>query len=136
MSEGVLRRRLVLLAEDNDDLRKLLRTWLSIRGFDIAEASNGGEAVELCQRTPPDLILTDLEMPVLDGITAIKYIRRDERLRHIPVVAITAFGSWGMDLFLNIESLGDAPIEYLTKPVSFESLDEVLERLLPPARDL
>lgn len=125
------RRRLILLAEDNDDQRYMLRMWLANRGFDVVEASNGGEAVELCQRQVPDLILTDLQMPGIDGITAIKFIRRDVRLRDIPIIAVSAFGSWGMDLFLDIESFGDAPIEYIAKPLSFESLNEVLTKLLP-----
>ncbi len=125
------RRRLILLAEDNDDQRYMLRMWLAKRGFDVVEASNGGEAVELCQRQVPDLILTDLQMPGIDGITAIKFIRRDVRLRDIPIIAVSAFGSWGMDLFLDIESFGDAPIEYIAKPLSFESLNEVLTKLLP-----
>ena len=134
MPEGERKRRLILVAEDNDDLRGMLTTWLSRGGYEVAEASDGAEAVDFCRRTAPDLILTDLQMPGIDGITAIRHIRRDERLRHIPIVVITAFGDWGMDLFLNIESLGDAPVEYLAKPISFGGLAEVLERLLPPAR--
>jgi CheY-like chemotaxis protein len=136
MPEGERKRRLILVAEDNDDLRGMLRTWLSSRGFDVAEASDGAEAIDFCRLTAPDLILTDLQMPGIDGITAIRHIRRDERLRHIPIIVITAFGDWGMDLFLNIESLGDAPVEYLAKPVSLGGLAEVLGRLLPPARGL
>ena len=70
-------------------------------------------------------------MPGIDGITAINYIRHDERLRHIPIVAMSAFGDWGMELFLNIENLGEAPLEYIAKPVSLESLELVLEKFLP-----
>ena len=125
------RARRILLVEDADDVRDAFKMWLMQGGFDVIEASNGGEAVELCQREVPDLVITDLQMPGIDGITAIKYIRRDERLREIPIVAISAYGDWGMNLFLDIESFGTAPIEYFAKPVSFESLGEVLKKLLP-----
>lgn len=122
--------RLILVAEDNDDLRKLLKTWLIDRGFDVLEAEDGGAAIRLCQDHVPDLAVIDLQMPGIDGIMTIKHLRGSERLRQVPVIATSAFGEWAMDLFVDIENFGDAPIEYIAKPASFESLIELLDKLL------
>ena len=122
--------RLILVAEDNDDLRKLLKTWLVDRGFAVLEAEDGGAAIRLCEEHVPDLAVIDLQMPGIDGIMTIKHLRRSERLRQVPVIATSAFGDWAMDLFVDIENFGDAPIEYIAKPASFESLNELLNKLL------
>lgn len=131
MGRGSSRRPVILLAEDNDDLRETIVYLLRLRHFEVLEATNGGEAIDLCRREVPDLLITDLQMPGIDGISAIKYIRHDERLRRIPVIAMSAFGEWGMSLFVDIESMGDAPIEYLSKPMSLDALEEAIRKLLP-----
>lgn len=125
------RRPVILVAEDNEDLRETIVYLLRLRHFEVIEATNGGEAIDLCRREVPDLLVTDLEMPGIDGISAIKYLRRDERLRGIPVLAMSAYGEWGMSLFVDIETMGDAPIEYLSKPMSLDALEEAIRKLLP-----
>jgi CheY-like chemotaxis protein len=132
MADEPNKRGLILLAEDNDDLRDVVKRWLLTKGFDVLEAENGGEAIRLCQHKVPDLVLVDLQMPGIDGIMTIKHLRRSERLRHVPVIATSAFGDWAMDFFDDIENFGDAPIEYIAKPASFESLGEMVDRPLAP----
>jgi CheY-like chemotaxis protein len=122
--------RLILVAEDNDDLRRLLKTWLVGQGFAVLEAEDGAAAIRLCQDHVPDLALIDLQMPGVDGIMTIKHLRGSERLRQVPVIATSAFGEWAMDLFVDIENFGSAPIEYIAKPASIESLSELLNKLL------
>lgn len=132
MADERKKRGLILLAEDNDDLRDIVKRWLVSRGFDVLVAVDGGEAVRLCQHEVPDLVMVDLQMPGIDGIMTIKHLRRSERLRHVPVIATSAHGDWAMNLFDDIETFGDAPIEYIAKPASTESLGELLDRLLAP----
>lgn len=80
----------ILYIEDNKDNRMLVRRILLSEGFEIAEAASAEEGLIMAESDPPDLILMDINMPTLDGLTATGYIRANERLRHIPVVALTA----------------------------------------------
>src|ERR1044072_103484 len=83
----------VMLVEDFRDTREMMRQMLEIQGCRVVEASNGQEAIELSQRGGLDLVLMDLNMPVLDGFNATLRIREYERTRDVPVVAVTAFDS-------------------------------------------
>ena len=80
----------ILIAEDYDDNRELLRLLLSSVGYVISEARDGHECLELARRNPPDLILVDLSMPVLDGWAVFRELRSNETTVHIPCIAITA----------------------------------------------
>ena len=82
---------LVMLVEDFQDTRLMMRHMLELSGCRVVEASNGQEAITLSQRGGLDLVLMDLNMPVLDGFTATLRIREYERTRDVPVVAVTAF---------------------------------------------
>lgn len=82
---------LVLIADDNEDVRNISKTILESRGFAVSQAVNGEDAVELAQRHLPDLIFLDLTMPVLDGWEAIALLKSDPETKGIPVVAITAY---------------------------------------------
>ncbi|HEV7396679.1 MAG TPA: response regulator [Pyrinomonadaceae bacterium] len=83
----------ILVVDDFDDTRWLLRTWLERRGFRVIEAENGNEAVFEAQSNSPDLIIMDLEMPELDGLSATRQIRGDSRLADVPIVAVSAYGA-------------------------------------------
>jgi CheY-like chemotaxis protein len=83
----------ILVVDDFDDTRWLLRTWLEKRGFRVIEAENGTEAVIEAQSKSPDLIIMDLEMPELDGLSATKQIRGDAKLADVPIVAVSAYGA-------------------------------------------
>lgn len=120
----------ILVAEDNDDSRLLLRAFLESLDYRVIEAGNGEEAVELTQRKRPDLILMDLNMPVLDGISAAMVIRRLVHLSDIPILAISADGGRGIDLFLNIREMGNGFIGYVTKPINLDDLAEQIMTVL------
>jgi CheY-like chemotaxis protein len=83
----------ILVVDDFDDTRWLLRTWLERRGFRVIEAENGNEAVIEAQSQSPDLIIMDLEMPELDGLSATRQIRGNAKLADVPIVAVSAYGA-------------------------------------------
>lgn len=120
----------ILVAEDNDDSRQMLRAFLETLDYTVIEAKNGEEAVRLAQQEEPDLILMDLNMPELDGITAATVIRHFAQLSDIPILATSADGGRGIDLFLNIKNLGKGYIGYITKPINLDDLAEQIEAAL------
>lgn len=112
----------ILIVDDFDDTRCLLRTWLERKGFRVVEAENGREAISEAESESPDLIIMDLEMPELDGISATKLLRRSEKNAHTPIVAVSAYGA---DRFRGL-ALQAGCNEYVSTP--FEPSD--LERLI------
>ena len=86
----------ILVAEDLEDTRILLRALLEIKGHTVTEAANGEEAVDAARRYQPDLILMDVQMPVLDGIEAVRALRQIPSTRNIPILILTAAadGPW------------------------------------------
>jgi CheY-like chemotaxis protein len=80
----------ILIAEDNDLNRELLRELLQAHGYDVREAVNGRQAIDLMRKARPDVALLDLDMPVLDGFATLKQIRQDPSLFSLPVMAVTA----------------------------------------------
>ena len=82
--------RTVLIVEDNDKNRKLVRDVLSFKGYEILEAETGEDGVRLALERRPQLILMDIQLPGIDGIEAFRRIRADENTRDIPIVAVTA----------------------------------------------
>ena len=121
----------VMLVEDFRDTREMMRRMLEMQGCRVVEAANGQEAIEISQRGGLDLVLMDLNMPVLDGFNATLRIREYERTRDVPVVAVTAFDS--------AESRAAAGAvgccDYVVKPIDLDNLSMLLQRLLP-RRDL
>jgi CheY-like chemotaxis protein len=117
----------VMLVEDFKDTREMMRRMLELRGCRVVEAANGQEAIQLSQAGGLDLVLMDLNMPVLDGFNATMRIREYERTRDVPVVAVTAYDS--------AESRAAAGAvgccDYVVKPLDLERLSALLERLLP-----
>lgn len=120
----------ILIAEDDADSRLMLRLFLERLNYNVIEAKNGEEAVRLAEQEKPDLILMDLNMPVMDGVTAATVIRNFTELSNIPIIAVSAYGELGMGLFLNLEQLGEGFIEYITKPINLDSLAEQIETIL------
>jgi CheY-like chemotaxis protein len=117
----------VMLVEDFQDTREVVRHMLELRGCRVVEAANGQEAIELSQQGGFDLILMDLNMPVLDGFTATLRIREYERTRDVPVVALTAFDTEEFRAAAGAVGCCD----YILKPLNFERLDSLLKQLLP-----
>ncbi len=80
----------VLIVEDDPPIREMLNDFLGSEGFDTLLAENGRAGVDLARAERPDLILIDIMLPLLDGVTAIKMLRADEETRDLPIVAMTA----------------------------------------------
>lgn len=120
----------VLVVEDFDDTRRMMRQFLESGGYRVVEASDGREAVETARRTRPALVLMDLNLPVLDGFTATLRIREDEQIRHTPVIAVTAYDT--PEFRAAAKAVGCD--EYVAKPLDFDKLMTLLERLIPNSR--
>ena len=113
----------VLVAEDSQDTRDMLKRAFELKGYRVYEAEDGQEALDMARKCRPSLIVIDLNMPVLDGLEAVKNIRELEAPgEQIPIVAITAYDVPGME---------DAALEtgcnrYLRKPLDLAELDRAL----------
>ena len=83
---------IILIAEDNAVNRELLHELLETRGHTVLEACNGQEALDILEKTKPDLLLLDIGMPVLDGFAVLRKIRENPRLAALPVVAMPQIG--------------------------------------------
>ena len=115
----------VLVVEDYDDTREFMKFLLQDYGFEVDEAANGFEAIEAVNRQVPDLILMDISMPGMDGLTAARKIREQKSLSNTPIIAITAYGEMARRKAL--EAGCDASI---SKPIDFEDLEPVLAQYL------
>jgi two-component system, cell cycle response regulator DivK len=85
----------VLVVEDTEDNRHIIRDLLTSAGYEMIEAVTGAEGVEMARTHLPDLILMDMQMPVMDGYEATRQIKADPTLRHIPVIAVTSYALSG-----------------------------------------
>jgi CheY-like chemotaxis protein len=118
--------RTVLVADDNDDTRRVVRWMLEQRGYAVIEAADGEQAVAAAVSQRPDLILMDLIMPVVDGFDAVRQVREHEALRGVPVIAMTA-----LDVATSRDRAEDLGFnQYLSKPLDFLRLNVVIEKLL------
>jgi two-component system, cell cycle response regulator DivK len=89
------RRPLVLIVEDEVDLRQLYAQQLSMNGFEVIQAGNGEDAIASITLRHPDVVLMDLSLPIVDGWEATRRLKADDRTAHIPVVALTAHDGSG-----------------------------------------
>ena len=120
-------KQLCLLVEDFEDSRFMMRRLLELAGYGVVEASDGEQAVELAVQEQPALILMDLSLPKLDGLAATRRIRRHKGVGKTPIVAVSAHDSSES----RTEALEAGCDEYVTKPIDFDQLSELLERFLP-----
>ena len=118
--------RKILVAEDNLASRELIREILEARGYQVVEACDGREALQKVQETGPDLVLLDIQMPVLDGFAVLRQLRQDPRFATLRVVALTAYAMRG-DQEKALAAGFDA---YLSKPVDATALRRQIEKLL------
>jgi len=116
----------VLVVDDTDDVRELLRTQLIMLGYHVLEATNGQEAVEIVGKELPELILMDLTMPVLGGIEATRLIRKTVRNTNVVIIAFTALPSAGSRQLAFAAGCDD----YIQKPLDVDKLSRLLERHL------
>lgn len=108
----------ILIVEDQDDNRRILRDLLTHAGYELIEAANGQEGVRLAGAERPDLILMDIQLPVLDGYEATRRIKADPALRAIPIIAVTSYALSGDDAKAREAGCDD----YVTKPFSPRAL--------------
>lgn len=125
MSEHAGKRR-ILIADDRASSRELLRLVLDRAGYEVIEAEDGLEALERARTGNPDLILLDLQMPRLDGYGTLAELRREERFRTLPILALTASAMLGD----REKILAAGFTDYLSKPAGPELLRETVARLL------
>ena len=115
----------VLLAEDETDLRKMMKILLEIHGFEVIEAADGYEAVEKAVSQTPNLILMDMAMPVMSGLDSARTIRLHAELNDIPIIAVTAYGD-----FYNERARDAGCTDVLRKPLDFGRLKPIVERYI------
>ncbi len=118
-------RPVILLAEDNDLARHTTSDYLNARGYDVRTAHNGVEALAMVRELLPETILMDIQMPVMDGIEAIRQIRADQALGALPIIALTALAMVGD----RERCLSAGADDYLSKPVKLSHLVERIEAL-------
>jgi len=115
-----------MVVEDYDDTRLLLRQALEAKGYRVLEAINGQEAVELSMREHPDLILMDLDLPILDGIAATQHIRQQAEMTEVPIIAVTAYPM----SYTRVKAFAKGCNGYLAKPIDLTELQELVDRYL------
>lgn len=118
--------RTIMVVEDYDDTRMLLKQALEMLGYSVLEASNGQEAVDIADRERPDLILMDLDLPILDGIAATQRIRQQEHMESVPIVAVTAYPL----SYSRVKAFAKGCNEYMPKPIDMSELARVVNRYL------
>ena len=116
----------ILVADDNPTARELIAEILELQGFRIVQAGDGGDALEKARTFKPDLVLLDIQMPVLDGFAVLGELRKDPEFAKLRVVALTAFAMFG-----DREKAMDAGFDgYITKPIQVAALrSEVIDLL-------
>jgi len=118
--------RTILVVDDFDDTRLLLRTWLQKKGFRVVEAENGNRAVSAAESARPDLIIMDVEMPELDGLAATRQIRELKGFEAVPIVAVSAYGA---DLYRD-HALAAGCDEYVSTPFEPDELERLIRALI------
>ena len=116
----------VLIVEDNELNMKLFRDLLEAHGYQTVGTRNGIEAVGLARQHRPDLILMDIQLPEVSGIEVTKWLKEDDELRAIPVIAVTAFAMKGDE-----QKIREGGCEaYISKPISVVSFLQTIDGFL------
>jgi two-component system, cell cycle response regulator DivK len=116
----------VLIVEDNELNMKLFNDLLEAHGYQTIKTASGVEAVDLARSQSPDLILMDIQLPEVSGLEVIRWLKADEALKKIPVVAITAFAMKGDEEKIRAEGCE----AYLSKPISVVKFLETVRNFL------
>lgn len=115
----------VLIVEDFADIRMIMKILVEFHGYEALVASDGYEAIETTKQYHPDLILMDIAMPIMDGITATKIIREYKDFSKTPIIAITAYGKLYYEKAINAGC-----DDVINKPLDFDTLKPLLEQYL------
>ena len=119
----------ILIIEDQDDNRTIMRDLLNTAGYRLIEAVDGEEGVKLAQSERPDLILMDIQLPILDGYEATRRIRASVELKSIPIIAVTSYALSGDDAKARAAGCDC----YVAKPFSPRELLAKVREFLPNA---
>ena len=116
----------ILIVEDNEKNLKLFKIIIESLGYKTLLAEDGAKGVKIAKEQMPDLILMDIQMPGMDGMSAMKILRSDERTKDIPALALTSYAMKGnKERFLEVGF-----IDYISKPISKDNFIEVVEKAL------
>ena len=116
----------VLIVEDNELNMKLFNDLLEAHGYRTLQTRNGLEAIDIARTKQPDLILMDIQLPEVSGLEVTKWLKEDDSLRHIPVIAVTAFAMKGDE-----EKIRRGGCEaYISKPISVSSFLDAIDGFL------
>ena len=116
----------VLLVEDTEDNRFMMRRLLEMAGYRVVEATNGEEAVKIARAESPRLILMDLSLPVIDGLAATRLIRKLPDCRSTPIIAVSAHDTSDFQS----DALEAGCNSYITKPIDFNELEQLIAQML------
>ncbi|MCC2663223.1 MAG: response regulator [Geminicoccaceae bacterium] len=119
----------ILVVEDQEDNRQIIRDLLTSAGYELVEAVDGEEGVRLAESERPDLILMDIQLPVLDGHEATRRIKQNPELRHIPIIVVTSYALSGDDQ----KAMAAGSDAYMAKPFSPRQLLATIRKFLPEA---
>jgi two-component system, cell cycle response regulator DivK len=119
----------ILIVEDNELNMKLFHDLLEAHGYKTLQTRNGIDAIALARKHRPDLIVMDIQLPEVSGLDVTKWLKEDDSLRHIPIVAVTAFAMKGDE-----ERIREGGCEaYVSKPISVSRFLETIRQFIPSA---
>jgi CheY-like chemotaxis protein len=125
LESGPKGRPMILIADDDDDTRAMLRTLLEMKSYRVIEAGDGEETIEKTVKENPGLVLLDLGLPVLNGLSVIRRLREDLLIVDVPLVVVTGYDK-------HVETaMAAGCADYLMKPIDFDRLDTLLDRYVP-----
>jgi two-component system, cell cycle response regulator DivK len=118
----------ILIVDDYEDSRHMMRKLLEMIGYSVLEADNGLDAVRLTQQKRPSLVIMDLGLPVLSGIEAARMIRETPETSEIPIIILSAYDAASA----RAEAIACRCNSFLTKPVDYATLEKTIQTLLAP----
>jgi CheY-like chemotaxis protein len=119
-------KKIILIVEDFEDTRIFMRFVLERLGYEVLEAPDGCKAIEIFNQITPDLIIMDMALPLMDGLTATKIIRQSHEAFQLPIIAFTASGE-----FISKQALAAGCNDLVTKPLDGSQLQAMVEKYLP-----
>jgi two-component system cell cycle response regulator DivK len=119
--------RRILVVEDQEDNRQILRDLLANAGYEMLEAEDGIQAITQASKHRPDLILMDIQLPMLDGYEATRRIKAKAELRHIPIIVVTSYALSGDD----VKARAAGADGYVAKPFSPRKLLATIQQFFP-----
>ena len=126
MAGAIRKNKTILIVEDNELNMKLFHDLLEAHGYATLQTKDGNEALKLAREHFPNLILMDIQLPEVSGLEVTRWIKGDDSIRHIPVIAVTAFAMKGDE-----EKSREGGCEaYIAKPISVTNFMEVIERTI------